>query len=135
MFAPLIPGLNDHEMEAVLAAARDAGATQAGYVMLRLPIEVKDLFREWLDAAVPARAAKVMSLVRSMRGGKDYDANWGTRMRGEGPIADIMRDRFRMACHKLGLNSPGQTASLDTTQFKIPDLPPATGQQLKLSCD
>jgi DNA repair photolyase len=132
MFAPLIPGLNDHEMESVLAAARDMGATKAAYVMLRLPIEVKDLFREWLDDAVPTRAGKVMSLIRSMRGGKDYDANWGQRMRGEGPMADIMRDRFRIACDKLGLNRPGQGAPLDTSRFKVPEMPSKPGQQLQL---
>jgi DNA repair photolyase len=128
MFAPIIPGLNDHELESVLAAARDVGVTEAGYVMLRLPIEVKDLFREWLDDAVPQRAAKVMSLVRSMRGGKDYDPEWGERMRGTGPIADIIRDRFKMACARLGLNKTEYAWNLDTSQFRVPDDPAATRQ-------
>ena len=129
MFAPTIPGLNDHEMESVLTAARDMGVTEAGYVMLRLPIEVKDLFREWLDSAVPERATRVMSLVRTMRGGKDYDPEWGTRMHGVGPIAEMIRDRFRIACHKLGLNKTARAFALDTTQFRVPH---AAGQQLSL---
>src|SRR5690606_1792432 len=97
MFAPTIPGLNDHEMEAVLEAAAKAGAVGAGYVALRLPLEIKDLFREWLETDHPDRAGRVMSLVRQMRGGRDYDMNWGTRMTGEGPIADLMGQRFRRA--------------------------------------
>jgi DNA repair photolyase len=118
MFAPTIPGLNDHEMDAVLSAARAAGADSAGYVMLRLPLEVKDLFREWLEAAVPQRASKVMSLVRSMRGGKDYDAEWRTRQRGTGPIADAVRDRFRLAYKRLGFSE--NPPALDCTQFRVP---------------
>jgi DNA repair photolyase len=118
MFAPTIPGLNDHEMDAVLAAARAAGADTAGYVMLRLPLEVKDLFREWLVENVPQRAAKVMSLVRSMRGGKDYDSEWRTRQRGEGPIADAVRDRFRLAYKRLGFSE--EPADLDCSQFRVP---------------
>ncbi|MBY0510547.1 MAG: PA0069 family radical SAM protein [Rhodospirillaceae bacterium] len=124
MFAPVIPGLNDHEMESVLAAARDAGATSAGYVMLKLPLEVKDLFREWLHAEVPDRASRVMSLVRAMRGGKDYDPKWETRMLGEGPIADAASGRFRIACRRLGLND--FRPSLDTSKFSPP--PKATNQ-------
>ncbi|MGE4062950.1 MAG: radical SAM protein, partial [Rhodospirillaceae bacterium] len=127
MFAPAIPGLNDHEMEGVLEAARDAGATSAGYVMLRLPLEVKDLFQEWLAAAVPERASRVMSLIRAMRGGLDYDAKWGERMTGNGPIAEALADRFRLACKRLGLNKP--QPPLDTSQFKPP---PRAGDQLAL---
>src|SRR5258706_9391048 len=82
LFAPIIPALNDGEMESVLAAARDAGARTAGYVLLRLPLEIKDLFREWLAVSVPDRAKDVMALVRQMRGGKDYDNPWDTAMRG-----------------------------------------------------
>ena len=129
MFAPTIPGLNDHEMESVLTAARDMGVSEAGYVMLRLPIEVKDLFREWLDAEVPERATRVMSLVRTMRGGKDYDPEWGTRMHGVGPIAEMIRDRFRIACTKLGLNKTARSFALDTTQFRVPH---TAGTQLSL---
>src|SRR3569623_291251 len=80
MFAPALPALNDHEMEAVLSAAADHGARSAGYVLLRLPLEIKDLFREWLDLQVPGRAKHVLALVRQMRGGKDYAANWNARM-------------------------------------------------------
>jgi DNA repair photolyase len=103
-FAPAIPGLNDHEMERVLEAAAHAGASEAMFVSLRLPLEIKDLFREWLDAERPDAAKKVMSLVRQMRGGKDYDAQWGQRMRGQGPIADLLAKRFNLACARYGLN-------------------------------
>ncbi len=104
MFAPVIPALNDEEMEAVLAAAKDAGAASAGYVLLRLPLEIKDLFREWLETNMPDRAKHVMSLVRQMRGGKDYDSTWHTRMRGTGPYAELIARRFQMAVKRLGLN-------------------------------
>src|SRR6202789_1134025 len=97
MFAPAIPALNDHEMEHVLSAAKEAGACSAGYVLLRLPLEIKDLFREWLETQVPGRAKHVMALVRSMRGGKDYDSNLNTRMTGTGPYAQEMARRFHMA--------------------------------------
>jgi DNA repair photolyase len=127
MFAPAIPALNDHEMEAVLAAAKDAGARSAGYVLLRLPLEIKDLFREWLEAEVPGRARHVMVLVRSMRGGKDYDSQWNTRMRGTGPYAEMMSRRFHMAVKKLGLNQPGKP--LTTNSFRRP---PRIGDQLSL---
>ena len=110
MFAPAIPALNDHEMEAVLTAAAEAGARRAGYVLLRLPLEIKDLFREWLEANVPGRAKHVMALVRQMRGGKDYDSQWNTRMQGTGPYAEMMARRFHMAVKKLGLNQPSQAA-------------------------
>ena len=127
MFAPVIPGLNDHEMEAVLEAAAKAGAVGAGYVALRLPLEIKDLFREWLETDQPDRAARVMSLVRQMRGGRDYDINWGVRMTGQGPIADLMSQRFRRAKKALGLDRP--LAELDLGKFKVP---PRPGDQLGL---
>jgi DNA repair photolyase len=127
MFAPAIPGLNDHELEGVLEAARDAGATTAGYVMLRLPLEVKDLFQEWLASSVPERASRVMSLVRAMRGGLDYDPKWGERMTGNGPIAEALSDRFRLACKRLGLNKP--QPPLDANKFSPP---PRAGDQLAL---
>jgi len=104
MFAPIIPALNDEELESVLEAAADAGALRAGYVLLRLPLEIKDLFREWLEANAPGRAKHVMSLVRQMRGGKDYDSTWHTRMRGTGPYAEMIARRFHMAVKRLGLN-------------------------------
>ena len=124
MFAPVIPGLNDHELEAVLQGAAEAGAFSAGYVALRLPLEIKDLFREWLTANVPDRASRVMSLVRQMRGGKDYDAQWGQRMRGEGPIADVIAQRFKIARRRFGLDRP--LPPLDVSQFKVP---PRAGDQ------
>ena len=127
MFAPCIPGLNDHEMDAVLERAAAAGATGAGYVALRLPREIKDLFREWLDTDHPDRARRVMSLVRQMRGGKDYDAQWGKRMKGEGPIAELMAQRFRAAKRRYGLDAP--LPPLDLTQFRIP---PKAGDQMGL---
>jgi DNA repair photolyase len=126
-FAPVIPGLNDHELEAVLEKAAAAGATSAMYVVLRLPLEIKDLFREWLEAARPDRAQRVMSLVRQMRAGKEYDAQFGVRMKGQGPLADLMRARFIAACRRLGLNE--RRTELDVTQFRPP---PRPGDQLKL---
>jgi len=118
MFAPAIPALNDGEMEAVLRAAQEMGARSAGYVLLRLPLEIKDLFREWLDTNVPDRAKHVMSLVRQMRGGKDYDSQWNVRMRGTGPYAEMIARRFQMATKRLGLNQPAKP--LDTTKFRKP---------------
>ena len=118
MFAPVIPGLNDHEMEAVLERASQAGARGAGYVALRLPLEIKDLFREWLATDHPDRASRVMSLVRQMRGGKDYDADWGTRMKGQGPLADLMRVRFQAARKRYGLDVSFD--GLDLESFRVP---------------
>ena len=127
MFAPAIPGLNDHELEAALDRAADAGAVGAGYVALRLPMEIKALFREWLESDHPDRAARVMSLVRQMRGGKDYDAEWGQRMKGQGPIADLLSQRFKAARRRYGLDRP--QAPLDLTQFRVP---PRAGDQMDL---
>jgi DNA repair photolyase len=127
MFAPAIPALNDHEMEAVLAAAAERGARSAGYVLLRLPLEIKDLFREWLDAKVPGRARHVMALIRQMRGGKDYDSQWNTRMKGTGPYAEMMRRRFHLATRKLGLNQ--EQRPLAVNSFKRPA---RIGDQLSL---
>lgn len=121
-FSPVIPGLNDHELEAVLERAAAAGATMAYYTVLRLPLEIKDLFQEWLAAERPDRAARVMSLVRQMRGGKDYDAAWGKRMRGDGPIADLIRARFLLACRRFGLNA-SHRRRLDLSQFRPPPSP------------
>jgi DNA repair photolyase len=126
-FAPVIPGLNDHEMETVLERGREAGAIQAHFTVLRLPLEIKDLFREWLAAERPDRAARVMSLVRQMRGGKDYDAEWGKRMRGEGPIAELIAGRFKIACRKLGFDNAKPT--IDLTRFRPP---PKAGDQTEL---
>ena len=104
MVAPVIPGLNDHEIERILDSAKAAGADAAGYIMLRLPIEVSPLFRDWLLRHYPDRYRHVMSLIRSMRGGKDYDADFGKRMRGTGPYAWQIARRFDMAAKRLGLN-------------------------------
>lgn len=117
-FAPVIPGLNDHELEAVLEAAAKAGATTAMYVTLRLPLEIKDLFREWLADARPERAARVMSLIRQTRGGRDYDPDWNTRMKGTGPVADLIATRFRAAVKRYGLDAPRHL--LDESQFRVP---------------
>ena len=127
MFAPVIPALNDEELESVLAAASEAGAQSAGYVLLRLPLEIKDLFREWLEANEPGRARHVISLVRSMRGGKDYDSAWHSRMRGTGPYAEMIAKRFQLAVKKLGLNRDSRP--LDLSQFRKPA---QAGDQLAL---
>jgi DNA repair photolyase len=127
MFAPSIPGLNDHEMEAVLERAASAGARGAGYVALRLPREIKDLFQEWLETDHPDRARKVMSLVRQMRAGKDYDAQWGSRMKGQGPVGDLMAARFQAAKKRYGLNLAWQP--MDMSRFRVP---PRPGSQIDL---
>jgi DNA repair photolyase len=127
MFAPCIPGLNDHEMEAVLERSAAAGACGAGYVALRLPLEIADLFQEWLATDHPDRASRVMSLVRQMRGGKTYDSQWGARMKGEGPIAALMSRRFATAKKRYGLGD--KLPPLDVTQFRVP---PRAGDQIDL---
>ncbi len=105
MTAPIIPGLNDHEIEALLEAGAEAGATSASYVVLRLPFEIKDLFHEWLVQHVPDRAARVINLIREMRGGQDYDARWYERGRGRGAHADLIAQRFSRSVRALGLNT------------------------------
>jgi len=118
MVAPIVPAINDSEIEAILEECARAGATSAGYVVLRLPREIKDLFREWLHAHFPDRATRVMSIVRQMRGGRDYDPEWGKRQKGEGPYAKLIADRFMRACRRLELDKP--RLPLDTTQFRRP---------------
>ncbi len=103
MAAPMVPGLTDHEIEALLAAASDAGADAASWIMLRLPREVSQLWQDWLALHFPDRAAKVMARLREMHGGRDYDPRWGQRMRGEGHFAEMMAMRFKAACKRLGL--------------------------------
>ena len=127
MFAPVIPALNDGEMESVLAAAKEAGARSAGYILLRLPLEIKDLFREWLEANRPDSAKHVMSLIRQMRNGKDYDAQWFVRQRGTGPYARMIARRFHMAVKRLELNQDSRP--LRTDLFRRPARP---GDQLAL---
>jgi DNA repair photolyase len=123
----VIPGLNDHEIERLLEAARDAGATAASYVVLRLPREVGPLFREWLAEAYPARAKRVMALVRELHGGRDYDPQWGKRMKGEGVIAKLIARRFATAARRLGLARG--LPPLRTDRFRVPARP---GDQLSL---
>ncbi len=123
-FAPIIPALNDHEMEAVLEAARKAGACGAGYTLLRLPLEIADLFREWLEAHAPDRAARVLSRVRDMRGGPLYKSAFHVRMKGEGAYAETVSKRFAIACRRLGLERGYR--KLDDTRFRPP------GAQLRL---
>ena len=104
MVAPVIPGLNDPEIERILDSAYAAGAREAGYVLLRLPLEVSPIFKDWLLRHYPDRFRHVMSLVRSMRDGKDYDSEWGKRMKGSGPYAWQIGRRFEIAAKRLGLN-------------------------------
>jgi DNA repair photolyase len=126
MTAPIIPGLNDSEMEKILKAAR-AGAESAGYVLLRLPLELKVLFREWLETDFPDRAARVINILRSMHGGKDYVAEFGIRQRGTGPYAEQIGIRFRLALRRLHLNE--RDLELRTDLFRRPIRP---GGQLSL---
>ena len=104
MVAPVVPAINDAEIERILDAAAAAGVTGAGYVLLRLPLEVRDLFKEWLMANFPDNYRHVFSLIRQMRGGKDYDSQWGKRMKGGGPYAWMIGRRFEQACERLRLN-------------------------------
>ncbi|RKF15044.1 PA0069 family radical SAM protein [Roseovarius spongiae] len=118
MTSPLIPGLTDHELESMLEAGRDAGAVAASWIMLRLPREVSPLFREWLATHYPDRLNRVMGHVRAMHGGKDYDARWDRRMRGTGPYAGIVAQRFSKAARRLGLDRA--LAPLRTDLFRAP---------------
>jgi DNA repair photolyase len=127
MVGPVIPGLNDSEIETILKAARNAGAREAGYTMLRLPHEVKEIFKDWLEREQPDRAGKVMSLVRSVRGGKENEPQFGTRMVGSGPYAWQIGRRFQLACQRLGLNVSRE--KLRTDLFARPT---AVGEQLTL---
>jgi DNA repair photolyase len=115
MVAPIIPGLNDQEIERILDSSLAAGAREAGYVVLRLPLEVAPIFKDWLLRHYPDRYRHVMSLIRSMRDGKDYDAEWGKRMKGAGPYAWQIGRRFEIAAKKLGLNT--RRTTLRTDQF------------------
>ena len=119
--SPMIPGLNDAELERILEAAAAAGARSAGYILLRLPHELKDLFSEWLRTHYPLRADHVLSLVRDARGGALYDARFGSRMRGTGPLADLLARRFEVARRRHGLTD--RPAPLDTGRFRLPPRP------------
>ena len=119
LVAPIIPALNDMYMEAVLERAHEAGARCAGYTVLRLPWELKQLFREWLALHAPERAAHVMSLVQQMNGGRDYDSDFSTRMRGQGVFAELLRRRFELACRRHGFGR-ARELRLDTSGFVPP---------------
>jgi len=127
MMAPIIPGLTDHEIEPILEAAREAGARDAGYVLLRLPLEIKTLFREWLQEEFPGRANRVISLLQSMHGGRDYTPEFGLRQRGKGPYATQIALRFRLAKQRLALG--GERRPSRTDLFEPPG---DRGKQLKL---
>ena len=128
MVAPIIPMVTDCWTEQILEKAAAAGATRAGYTVLRLPYELKELFRQWLDLHAPQRADHVMSLIRQMRGGKDNDTRFGSRMRGEGAFAELIGQRFRLACRKHGINQSRDLA-LDCSGFTPPR---ATSPQAEL---
>jgi DNA repair photolyase len=125
--SPMIPGLNDHELEGILEAAAEAGAVRANYILLRLPLEIADLFAEWLEAHAPNRAKRVLSLIRQSRGGRLYRSEFGSRMKGEGVHADLLAARFRRAVRRFGLDGPSW--ELDTGRFRSP---PRPGDQLAL---
>jgi len=128
MSAPMIPALNDSEMEQILERARAAGATSAAYTLLRLPLELEDLFKEWLETHFPAKATHVLSLVAQTHGGRLYDSTWSKRMTGAGPYADVLRLRFERTCRRLGFNER-TTQKLDASRFMPP---PQKGDQLAL---
>ena len=119
LFAPVIPALNDHDMESLLTTAASAGARRAAYILLRLPLEVRELFFEWLSQHYPQRKAHVISLLRQSRGGADNDSRFGHRMRGNGPFADLLQQRFKLVCRKLGLDDSEHIA-LRTDLFTQP---------------
>ena len=125
MVAPVVPMITDHELEHILEAAYEHGARAAGHVLLRLPHELKQVWREWLQLHYPERAAHVMSLLQQMRGGKDYDATFGSRMRGQGPFADLIGQRFAKAHKRLGF---GRLPPLDSSKFVAPRVPTPQGE-------
>ena len=127
MVAPITPELTDPEIEPILQVAAEAGANTAGYVMLRMPLEIKDLVRQWWTENVPVRASKLITQMQDSRSGKDYDAAFGKRMRGSGPFADLIAQRFKKATRQFGLNS--KLAPLRTDLFHRPEVP---GPQLPL---
>jgi DNA repair photolyase len=120
MNAPIVPGLNDHEMPDILAAAREAGATFAGFIVVRLPFAIKELFDGWLEQHFPNSKDKVLNRIRDLRGGKLNDPNFGSRMRGEGIWADLFRQQFRI--HKQRLGYPKSLPALSSTAFRRPGM-------------
>ena len=129
LIAPVIPVINDHELEALLEAAAEAGARRAAYIFLRLPDEVAPLFKDWLAAHYPQRAEHVMSIVRQSRGGYEYTNEFGKRMRGTGPFAELLHQRFTKTCTRLGLEMGEYVHGLDTDAFRVP---PRAGDQGQL---
>ena len=130
MVAPMIPVLNDAEMETIMEKGAGAGAVAAGYILLRLPLELKDIFAEWLDAHVPDMAAHVLSQTSETRSGALYVSDFKTRMRGTGQRAELLAQRFKLACKRLGLKgAQPSTLEKDTSQFRPPSRP---GDQLAL---
>jgi DNA repair photolyase len=127
MVSPIVPALTDHELEAILTAAHAAGAVAASSIVLRLPLEVSGLFQGWLAKAYPGRAVRVIGHVRELHGGKDYDPEFGTRMRGQGKWADLIHQRSRLTCRKLGLSR--NLPPLRTDLFVVP---PHAGDQMSL---
>ncbi len=127
--APMIPALNDMELERILDAAKTRGAKGAGYIFLRLPREIEGLFEEWLDIHAPGKAKHVMSLIRQSRGGKAYRSEFGTRMTGTGAYAELLRIRFETACRRLKLNQNRESRQLDCSRFRVPG---RVGEQLRL---
>jgi len=127
LVAPIIPALNDSEIEKILETVAGCGAREAGYVLLRLPLEIKTLFREWLETEFPDRAARVISILQSMHNGKDYEADWGIRQRGRGPYARQIAMRFRLAAKRFGLNERHDRLRCDL--FQRPTQP---GEQMSL---
>jgi DNA repair photolyase len=121
LVAPVIPFLTDHQIEPVLEAAWQHGARKAGYTLMRLPWEVKDIFKDWLDRHYPLKAKHVMSRVHIMRGGRDNDPNFGSRMVGQGELAKLLGQRFEKACERIGFNAPEGNRGLDTTLFHVPN--------------
>ncbi|MDP6604577.1 MAG: PA0069 family radical SAM protein [Rhodospirillales bacterium] len=130
MAAPMIPFLNDAELESILEAASAAGARNAGYILVRLPHEIRELFTEWLEAHAPAKAGRVLAGIRETRGGALYVSEFGTRMKGSGPYAELLARRFHLGCKRFGLNGDRDAKfNLDTTRFRVP---PRNGAQLSL---
>ena len=135
MVAPVIPALTDHELEAILIRARQAGAGRAGYIVLRLPLELKELFQEWLAEHVPDRERRVLNRLREFRNGKLYQSEFGSRMRGSGRHAELLATRFRLTCRQNGLNIDRNSVDsrrLDNAQFHVPARANSKSEQLQL---
>jgi DNA repair photolyase len=128
MVAPIIPGLTEHEMPAILKAAADAGARSAGYTIVRLPMEVSSLFQDWLDRHFPGKKEKVLERIRAMRGGRLNESRFGVRMSGEGKAAELISRLFRLTCRRVGLNKSPWPVSADA--FRRPDVSSHERQRL-----